>query len=272
MSEDLAAGRVLTHNDQRMISVVILTKNEKGNIERCLKSVSWADEILVIDDNSTDETAKIAQSLGARVIKHSLNDDFSQQRNFALSQVNTEQGRSVKNDWLFFLDADEEVSLDLKNEILLTLNQKLQKTSVFYFKRDDFFMGKWLKHGETGNTKLLRMAKKGNGKWERKVDEVWKVSGKSEIFKNHLKHYSHLSLVLFLETINHRSTLNAREFFTDGKKLNFFEWWKPFLKFIQNYFFKFGFLDGVSGFVFAVLMSLHSFMVRAKLYLLWRKK
>jgi glycosyltransferase involved in cell wall biosynthesis len=247
-----------------MISVIVLTKNEEENIGRCLNSVLWADEIIVVDDESTDKTVEIAKSLGASVIKHSLNNNFSQQRNFALSLA--------KHEWALFLDADEEISSKLKEEIVLSLNQNHDNTAGYFFKRDDFFAGKWLKHGETGNIKLLRLAKKESGRWERNVDEIWKVSGKSEIFKNHLKHYSHLSLVQFLESINHRSTLNALEFFNIGKKLNLFEWFKPFLKFIQNYFIRLGFLDGVFGFVFAVLMSLHSFMVRAKLYLLWRKK
>lgn len=247
-----------------MITVIVLAKNEEENIKRCLKSVSWADEILVIDDSSTDKTVEIAEAFGARVIKHSLEADFGRQRNFAISKA--------KNDWIFFLDADEEISLELKDEILRVLSQKPQKTSAFYFKRNDFFMGKWLKYGETGHVKILRLAKKGMGKWERKVDEVWKVTSESKIFKNPLRHYSHSNLSQFLESINNRSTLNSFVFFNEGKKLDFFEWLKPFLKFIQNYFFKLGFLDGVSGFVFAVLMSLHSFMVRAKLYLLWRKK
>ena len=264
MSEVLAADSVLAHNVLRMISVIVLAKNEEENIKRCLKSVSWADEVLVIDDNSIDKTVKIAKSFGAKVVNHSLEADFSRQRNFAVSRA--------KNDWVFFLDADEEVSLELKDEILKSLSQHPQKTSAFYFKREDFFMGKWQNFGETGNIKILRLARKGSGKWEGKVDEIWKITGGCQIFKNPLKHYSHPNLSQFLESINYRSTLNSQVFFERGEKLNFFEWLKPFLKFMQNYFIRLGFLDGVSGFVFAVLMSMHSFMVRAKLYLLWRKK
>ncbi len=247
-----------------MISVVVLAKNEEENLKRCLKSVSWAGEILVIDDNSSDKTAEIARSFGAKVIKHPLNDDFGQQRNFALSKA--------KNDWVFFLDADEEVSGELKDEILLAINEAKQDKVAFYFKRNDFFMGKWLKHGETGNLKILRLAKKGAGDWKRKVDEIWEIKKETKVFGNPLLHYPHLNLRQFLESINRRSTLNAEVFFEENKKLNFFEWLKPIGKFVQNYFFRLGFLDGIQGFIFAVLMSFHSFMVRSKLYLLWRKK
>jgi len=247
-----------------MITVIVLAKNEEENLKRCLKSVSWADEILVIDDNSIDKTAEIAGSFGAKVIKHPLGGDFGQQRNFALSKA--------KNDWVFFLDADEEVNGELKDEILLAVNEAKQNKIAFYFKRNDFFMGKWLKHGEAGNLKILRLAKKGAGDWKRKVDEIWEIKKETGVFGSPLLHYSHPDLKHFLESINKRSTLNAGVFFEENKKLNFYEWLKPIGKFIQNYFFRLGFLDGIRGFIFAVLMSFHSFMVRSKLYLLWRKR
>lgn len=256
----------------KMISVVVLAKNEEENLYRCLKSVSWADEILVVDDNSLDKTAQIAGSLGAVVLKHPLNDDFASQRNFALSKVYTEQGRSAKNDWVFFLDADEEVSVELQVEILKAINKADQKCSAFYFKRNDFFGGKWLKHGEIADVKILRLARKTSGCWERKVDEIWKVKGRTKTLKAPLKHFSHPDLLQFLENINKRSSQNALVFFNEGVKLNMTEWLKPLGKFIFNFFFRLGFLDGVPGFIFAVLMSLHSFIVRAKLYLLWRRK
>lgn len=244
-----------------MISAVILTGNEEENIRECLKSVSWCDEILVIDDESTDKTVLIAEEFGTKVIKHPLNDDFGQQRNFGLSQA--------KGDWILFVDADERVSGELRDEI----KEKILLSNIngFYLRRIDFFMGRWLKHGEISNIKLLRLGRKNAGKWERTVDEVWKIGGNIETLKNPLLHYSHSSLTQFLENINRRSTMNAEYLFKTGKKINLFEWLKPKFKFIQNFFFKLGFLDGTAGFVFAVLMSLHSFSVRVKLYLLLKR-
>src|SRR5687767_12381044 len=97
-----------------MISVVIITKNEEKNIEECLSSVSWCDEIIVIDDNSDDKTAEIAKNKGAKVITHALNNDFSAQRNFGLSVA--------KGDYVLFVDADERISPALWYEIMAITN------------------------------------------------------------------------------------------------------------------------------------------------------
>lgn len=255
-----------------MISAVVLTKNEEKNIAECFTSLKWCDEILVIDDNSIDKTAAIARQEGARVIKKALADDFASQRNFALSQV--------KNEWAFFVDADERVTTELASETKNKIT-KSKDINGFLIKRIDCFIGKWLEHGEIGGireiggiggVRLLRLAKKGSGRWIRRVDEKWEVRGKVELLKNPLLHYSHTNLTEFLESINERSSLNAKQLFEEGKKVIFFDWFKPLAKFIQNYFFKLGFLDGTAGFVFAVIMSLHSFLVRGKLYLLWRRR
>lgn len=245
-----------------MISAVVLTRNEEKNIQDCLEGLSWCKEILVIDDNSSDQTRAMAQKLGARVLEHSLGNDFAQQRNFGLKEA--------KHDWIFFVDADERVSPELAEEI----KKKITKTTTggFYFKRIDFFMGRWLRHGEVGKIRILRLARRGSGHWERNVDEKWKVEGETETFKNPLFHYPHQTLSEFLTSINERSDLNAECFYQEGRKTSFLEWLKPLGKFVWNYFFLFGFLDQTAGFVFGVLMSLHSFLVRGKLYLLWRRR
>jgi len=244
-----------------MISAVVLTKNEERNIEECLSGLTWCDEIIVIDDNSIDDTIKTAEKFGAKVVRHSLNKNFADQRNFGLKQV--------KGEWIFFVDADERVSKELSDEI----QKEIEKSDAagFYFRRIDNFMGEWLRHGEVGSVRILRLAKKGTGEWKRKVDEIWEIKGKAKTFASPLLHYSHLRLSEFLTSINERSTLNAQEFYDNGRRITFIEWLKPPAKFIQNYFFRLGFLDGIRGFVFAILMSLHSFLVRAKLYLLWAR-
>lgn len=244
-----------------MISAIVLTKNEEKNIEECLFWLKWCDEILVINDDSTDDTVKIAEKFGAKVIKHSLNESFAGQRNFGLEKA--------RGEWVFFVDADERVSKELADEI----KESIKKDNVngFYFRRIDNFVGKWLRHGEIGHLKILRLGRKGTGEWKRKVDETWEVKGKTKTFRSPLLHYSHPTLSGFLNSINERSTLNAREFYDEGKEVTLIEWFKPKIKFLQNYFLRLGFLDGTQGFVFAMFMSLHSFLVRAKLYLLWAR-
>jgi glycosyltransferase involved in cell wall biosynthesis len=245
-----------------MISAIVLAKNEEKKIKDCLKSVAWADEILVIDDQSIDKTREIAKKEGARVISHPLEDNFAAQRNYALSLS--------RGDWVLFVDADERVSSELAEEIKQVV-KKNNGIVGYYLPRIDNFMSKWLKYGEIKNIKLLRLAKKNAGVWLREVDEVWRVKGKAESLSRPLKHYPHDNLGEFLKSINERTTLNALAFYEEGKKINALEWGKPLAKFVVNYIFRGGFLDGLNGFVFAVLMSFHSYLVRGKLYLLWKR-
>lgn len=247
-----------------MVSVIVLTKNEEKNIEECLKTLKWVDEVIVVDDDSKDRTVEIAGEMGARVFSRALGGDFSVQRNFALRQA---QGK-----WVLFLDADERVSPQLRAEIKSVISDQGSVISGFYLKREDRMWEKALKHGETANVRLLRLGKKGAGEWRRKVDEVWEISGQTAVLKNSLIHYPHQTLAEFLESINFFSTLNARAFYDEGKRTTFLDWFKPPAKFIQNFIFRLGFLDGMPGFLVALMMSFHSFLVRAKLYLIWQRE
>src|SRR5260221_14334529 len=131
-----------------MISAVVIAKNEEKNIANCLANLAWCDEIIVIDDYSTDKTCVLTKKYGANIYKHHLNSDFASQRNFGLTHAT--------GDWVLFVDADERISKPLSREIL----QKTEKTNYggFYIKRRDYFLGHEIKYGETGNIKLLRLA------------------------------------------------------------------------------------------------------------------
>jgi len=244
-----------------MISAVVLTKDEEKKLARCLNSLSWCDEIVVIDDYSQDGTLKIAKEKKALVFQRKLADNFSAQRNFGLSKA--------KGEWVLFVDADEEVSENLRKEILIQLSlPSVKDVDGFYFKRKDFFLGRWLNHGETASVRLLRLGRRGKGIWKGSVDETWEIKGKTKSLSNPLLHYSHSSLVEFLNSLNRYSSLNAKQNFENNRKLSFFDWFKPLGKFVFNYFFKLGFLDGIRGLMMAALMSFHSFLVRGKQYLL----
>ncbi len=249
-----------------MISAAILTKNEEGSIEACIKGLLWCDEVLVIDDNSTDKTVVKAKALGARVIEHTLDNDFAKQRNFALDEV--------KGDWVLFVDADERVSESLTFEINSSIHQKdVDFIQGFSMRRIDTMWGKQLLHGENGNVRLVRLARKNAGKWVRHVHETWKVKGKIVEFKNPLFHYPHQTVAEFLEEINYYTTIRAQELYKKGVKVHVWDIiFYPKAKFIMNFFFKRGFLDGIPGLVVAMLMSFHSYLVRGKLWQLWDKK
>ena len=247
-----------------MISAVVLTKNEEKNIEACLRGLSWCDEIIVIDDESNDKTVDMAKKMGAKVFIRSIKNDFSAQRNFGLSKA--------ENEWVLFIDADERVSSALWYEIMQHTNESISDHVGFLLKREDTMWGKVLKYGETGNIKLLRLAKKNAGAWSGAVHEVWKITGNTITLQNSLEHYPHPTVEDFLQEINFYTDVRAQELFE--KKVKVY-WWSilfyPLGKFIVNYIFKRGVLDELPGLVFALLMSLHSFLVRSKLWLLWKK-
>jgi len=248
-----------------MISVVILTKNEEKNITECLESVSWCDERIVIDDHSTDKTVDIVKKKGAKVFLHYSQNDFSDQRNYGLEKA--------KGDWVLFVDADERVSSALWYEIMQHTNESIEDYSGFYIKRQDTIWGKVLKHGEIGNVKLLRLAKKGSGIWKGPVHEEWDIKGKIGLLKNPLDHFPHQTISEFLREINFYTDLRAEELFKKKIKATWISILVyPKVKFILNFFLRGGFRDGLHGFVCAVLMSLHSFLVRSKLYLMWQKR
>jgi len=239
------------------ISAVVLTKNEEKNIEICLQKLGWCGEIIVVDDESTDNTIPLAKKYQAIVYKHSLGDNFAQQRNFGLEKA--------KNDWVLFVDADEEISDKLQNEILENINN--DSVQGFFLKRKDVMWGKKLNHGEQGNIKLLRLAKKNSGRWAGNVHETWNIKGKIGFLNNPILHYPHSSIKEFLKEINFYSDLRAQELHRRGEKAN---WLTVLLytkaKFFQNYILRLGFLDGIEGFIVAILMSFHSFLVRGKLW------
>lgn len=241
-----------------MLSAIILTKNEEKNIEKAIVSVKFCDEIIIVDDNSTDQTVKVAKNLGAKIFTRSLDNDYAGQRNFGLS-------KSV-GDWVLFVDADEVITQELAQEIKAVINSDSQIIG-YYISRQDKFMGKILKHGETANIKLLRLAKKKSGIWVRPVHETWKVSGQTKYLKNKILHTPHADMSSFLASINLYTTIEAKLRSKDTSKFSFFEFYLyPPLKFIQNYFLRLGFLDGFPGLVMAYTMSLHSLILRVKLY------
>ncbi len=239
-------------------SAIVLTKNEEKNIKKCLEGLAWCNEILVVDDSSTDKTVQIAESLRARVCKKALNNDFAKQRNFGL--------KKAKNKWVLFIDADEVVSPKLAREI----QKKVGKDGSvgFYLQRSDFLFGRQLKHGESGNIKLLRLAQKNAGTWQRNIHETWKIKGKTGSLNEPLVHYPHPTIAEFIDHLNFHSSLHAIENEKEGKKPSIFKvFFYPLAKFLNNYFLKKGFLDGIQGFLAALLISWHSFLAWSKAWL-----
>jgi glycosyltransferase involved in cell wall biosynthesis len=241
------------------LSVIILTRNEEKNIAVCIKGARFADEIIVIDDNSEDKTVEIAKKAGAKVYSRELKDDFAAQRNFGLEKASSR--------WVLFVDPDEKVPEELRNEIVQIIKDSSVNYMGFYLKRTDFMWGKQLKHGEIGDIRLLRLARRKAGKWRRRVHEYWDVIGRIGSLENPLLHSPHPTLREFIKSINWMSGLHAQANSEEGKKsslIKIIAW--PCGKFVYNYILRLGFLDGMQGLVFALMMSFHSFLAWSKLW------
>lgn len=247
------------------ISAVVLSRNEEKNIKKCLESLGFCDEVIVIDDNSEDRTIEIAEKLGAKVYKRELKGNFALQRNFGLNKA--------RGKWVLFVDPDERVSKDLRDEIVKIINDSSINYLGFYMGRTDHIWGKRLKHGETGNIRLLRLARRKAGKWRRRVHEVWQIIGRTGELKKPLLHYPHPTLKEFIASVNKMSGLHAEANFEEGKRSSLFKiiiW--PLAKFMQNWIIKGGFLDGIQGFMVALVMSFHSYLAWSKLWMLQKKR
>jgi glycosyltransferase involved in cell wall biosynthesis len=250
------------------LSVVVLTKNEEANLGQCLKGLGFAEEIIVIDDYSKDKTEEVARRYAAKVFKRHLGESFAAQRNFGLEKAS---GR-----WVLFVDPDERVGPNLGQEILEAV-KKIDTVGYYLVRRERLF-GKFLKYGEFssrggfGNTRLLRLGRKGAGVWKRRVHEYWDLRGKNRQLKNPLLHYPHPTLKEFLNHINFFSSLHAQAIVEEGKRptlIKIVVW--PWGKFVYNMVFRLGFLDGMEGFVVGILMSFNSFLAWSKAWLNQRR-
>ncbi|OFZ29716.1 MAG: hypothetical protein A2622_10875 [Bdellovibrionales bacterium RIFCSPHIGHO2_01_FULL_40_29] len=222
------------------LSVVIVALNEESNIERCIKSVQWASEILVYDSGSKDSTVAIAQKLGAKVITGPW---------LGFGPTKNEAANMATYDWILSLDADEEVSPKLANEIVkIDLNENV----AYQIPRLSFYLKHWVRHGGWYPDYQVRLFHRGFSHWS--LDLVHE-SVKAKFYvklANHLNHYVFKNIEHHIQTNNRYSGLLAQKLFEQGKRFSWFHFFvKPWVKFIECYFIKLGFLDGWVGFFIA---------------------
>lgn len=263
-------------------SVVILTLNEEKNIASSVgRVIDWAKEVFVVDSGSSDHTVKIAEELGARVFHHPF-VSYSDQRNWALRNL------PYSSSWVFFIDADEYPSEELKEEISRTLN-KGTDCDGFLIKRRFIFLGRFIRYGGYYPVWLLRLFKHKKAVCDnRRVNEHFLISGKvGRIERGDLIHEDKRDLSFWIEKHNRYSTLEAEErLFGEKKKggkgdrsyrkRRFLRdrlypllppFLRPFLYFLYRYFIRLGFLDGKEGFIYHFLHSLwYPFLIDAKIF------
>lgn len=247
------------------ISAVIIAFNEEEKIARAVRSVGWADEILVVDSESTDRTREIAESLDAKVIVQKWLG-FSKQKQFAVDAAN--------NDWIFSLDADEEVSDELKAEIL-NLKQTPDSADGYKIPRLSFYLDRPIRHGGWYPDWQIRFFNRQKAHWKDVViHESVEVRGAVEKLRGDILHFSVENAAHHHRMIGERyAPLAAEQMFNVGRKTSPLKIAAAgFTAFFQTYFLKLGFLDGLAGFCIARFAAHHAFLKHLILWELQKKK
>ena len=247
-------------NKIEKISGLIITYNEEKNIVELLKNIDFVNEIIIVDSFSSDNTKKLAlQNEKVTFIEHPFSD-FTSQRNFALKNAN--------NDWILFLDGDERITNDLKNEILKTVADVNAK-DAYYFYRKYLFQNKIVHFSGTQTDKNFRLFKKSKCKYtsERLVHETLEVNGSVAILNNKLLHYSFVNYTDYKQKMINYGKLKAKELFLKNKKATFFHRFiKPLYKFLYSFIIRLGFLDGYKGLIICYLHSVSVYITYKELH------
>lgn len=225
------------------LSVVIITKNEETNIARTLESVTeLADEIIVVDSGSTDRTLEIARTFGPKVkVFEEEWKGFARQKNSAIEKAS--------GDWILSLDADEEVSAEVGQEIQKAI-VNTDDTRLYTIPRKNFFLGRWIRHGGFYPDRKLRLVPKKVARFEdRAVHEDMKVDGLVEMLEGPILHHAYPTLSSYIEHMNRYSSLGAEMGIANGKRgFSFFNIVvRPWATFVYNYVLRLGLLDGHEG-------------------------
>jgi glycosyltransferase involved in cell wall biosynthesis len=238
------------------ISVVIITKNEENNIEACLQSVcGWADEIIVVDDNSSDRTVSLAQPYATKIFYRSM-DNEGTHRNWAYAQA--------QNDWVLSLDADERVTPELRDEIRQTLTAP--QAHCYTIPRRNYIGDYWVKHGGQYPAAQLRLFLKDRFRYEEvEVHPRVFFEGETGHLQKDIIHKSYRDFSHFLAKLNAQTTLEAKKWVQTGRKMPLRKaLWRTVDRFFRAYLGKKGYKDGMIGFMFAVFASFYQIMSYAK--------
>jgi glycosyltransferase involved in cell wall biosynthesis len=234
-------------------------------MRRCLESVQWCDEIVVIDSGSTDKTLEICREFTGRIYERPW-PGFVAQKQFGLEQC--------RGEWILNLDADEEVSPELKDEILRTIGgDKAKEFNGYLLSRVVFYLNRWWRKGGWYPEYRLRLCRRSATIWGGKdPHEKATVTGKTKRLKGELRHYTYVDMAHQIRSLNNYSSTAARSMFENGKRASLLKLLlNPPARFFKFYLVKRGFREGLPGFIVALLESYYVFMKYAKLWELWRR-
>lgn len=249
--------------EKKPLSLVVIAFNEEKNIERCLRSVPFAKDIVVIDSFSSDRTAEIATSCGARVIQEKWRG-FGAQKKFATEQASEE--------WILSLDADEALSPELQREMVERF-PSLDPQTGYQLPRRSYHLGRWILHGGWTPDLQLRLFNRRHSQWADSPVHESVRSPRRERLENPILHWVFDDLSDQVVTNDRYSSLQARERFERGERFSLLKLiFKPGVKFVETYFLKAGCLDGLPGFLISVSAAYSVFLRHAKLWELGRGK
>ena len=239
------------------VTATVITFNEAANIEAALASLSWADEIIVVDSESTDRTAEIARRLTDKVIVRPW-PGYIAQKNFAAEQAS--------HDWIFSLDADERVTPELAAEIKTTLARR-PSAAGYRLPRVTFHLGRWMRSTDWYPDYQLRLYDRRRARWAGKyVHESVKADGPVEYLRSELQHYAYRDRAHHLETMDRYTTLAAKQMFEEGRRAGLFHVIvHPPAAFFRNYVLRGGFRDGKAGLIVSAMNARYVRLKFAKL-------
>jgi len=240
------------------VTVTVITRDEAANIAAALESVSWADEIVVVDSGSTDDTVAIARPLATRVEVRDW-PGYSAQKNYA--------AEVASNDWILSIDADERVTPDLAAEIRGVLTGT-PSSPGYRVPRVAWYLGRWIRSTDWYPDYQLRLYDRRAGRWNgRRVHESIALQGTPGQLRHELQHYAYRDLSHHLATIDRYTTLAAEQWLAEGRTTNGFELYiHPRLAFVRNYLLRGGIRDGAPGLLISRLNAYYVFLKLAKLW------
>lgn len=241
------------------ISATVITFNEEQNIRDCLESIAWMDEIIVVDAFSTDNTVAICRQYTDRVVQRQWPGHVLQKQ-FALEQA--------RGQWILSLDADERLSPEAAAEIRRKVVDGSTAADGFVFPRQSFYLGRWILHGGWYPDRKLRLVRRGKGKWtgDDPHDKLV-VEGTTEQCSGKIYHYVYRDIAQQLKTVDSFSRITAAQWYSEGVPARLLPMAvRPPLKFLETYVWKRGFLDGMPGFIIAIISSYYVFLKYAKLW------
>lgn len=241
------------------LSVILITKNEEQNVAECLASIRWANEIIVVDAESTDRTVEIARTFTPHVFIEPW-AGFAMAKQFALDRATGE--------WILWIDADERVTDELAEELHAVIATNDASMNAYRIARRAFFLGKWIRHCGWYPGYVVRLFRRSAARFsDHDVHEEVLVDGSIGTLKSDMLHYTDRDLAHYFQKFNRYTSLAADRSHHDGKRASVFDiMLRPGWMFLRMYFFKLGFLDGMHGFVLSVLSASYVLTKYAKLW------